>query len=247
MAARPKSPNTRQRRSRGSITAEEVVLGALEVCQAETVDGLNMLGLAQHLGLGVTSIYWYFKSKDDLLDAMTDEAFRRFYGQVPSLEGLAWDDVLRKFFHAFREIFRNDDVLCDLIIVRNGSSSAESATLSWTRIEQILEVLVDAGFSEDSASYAYFSLSVYTRGSVFIERMARKWGIDPAVGRYKDQKLVATMPVLSRELPAHSWLMVSDDDFDFGIENAIRGLRPLLAADRKVARESAGAPADSAS
>jgi hypothetical protein len=44
------------------------------------------------------------------------------------------------------------------------------------------------------------------------------------------------MPVLSRELKMHSWYMVSDDDFHFGLENTIRGLRSLLTADRKKSR-----------
>lgn len=241
MVAVPKRQVRRQRRARGSITPEAIIQGALEVCKIETVDRLNMQVLAQHLDVGVTSIYWYFTSKEDLLDAMTEEAFNRFYGQMPALEGLTWDQAIREFFHTFRRIFREDDVLCDLIIMRNGNYTDESASLSWTRIEQILEVLVDAGFSESSASYAYFTLSVYTRGSVFIERMARNRNIDPATDRFRRDELVAKMPVLAHEVPAHSWLMISDDDFDFSIENTIRGLTSLLAADREKTRGAARA------
>jgi hypothetical protein len=50
--------------------------------------------------------------------------------------------------------------------------------------------------------------------------------------------LAAGMPIISSELKKHSWKMVSDDDFEFGLENNIRGLRTLLAADRKAGRSS---------
>ena len=33
-----------------------------------------MPGLAQHLDVGVTSIYWYFRKKEELLNAMNDVA-----------------------------------------------------------------------------------------------------------------------------------------------------------------------------
>ena len=39
-----------------------------------SIDNLSMPVLAKHLDVGVTSIYWYFRRKDDLLDAMTDLA-----------------------------------------------------------------------------------------------------------------------------------------------------------------------------
>lgn len=231
-----RNSNGRQRRARGSITPEEVITGALELCREETVDGLSMPRLAQHLGVGVTSIYWYFKSKAELLDSLTEEAFKRFYAQMPPLEGRKWDDVLREFFTNFRSILRNDDVLCDLTVMRGGHYTDKTIMLTWGRIEEVLEVLVEAGFSTESATYAYFTLSVYTRGSLFVERNLRANEDLSDVSSHPRAQLAAKMPVISTQAAKHSWYMVSDDDFDFGIENNLRGLRTLLAADRKAAR-----------
>ena len=236
MAARNSCPPaTRQRRARGSITPEEVINGAFELCQAESLDALSMPRLAQHLNVGATSIYWYFKSKDDLLDALTVEAFRRFYAQMPPLEGRRWDDLLREFFTNFRSILRSDDALCDLTIMRFGHYSDATVMLTWSRIEEILEVLVDSGFTPDSATYAYFTLSIYTRGSLSIERGLRANGVGSSKPHPRAE-LAAKMPIMASEVETHSWAMVSDDDFAFGIENNIRGLRVQLAADRKAAR-----------
>jgi AcrR family transcriptional regulator len=233
MAAQSTRKSPRQRRARGSITPEEVIKGAFELCETDTVDGLSMPRLAQHLDVGVTSIYWYFKSKEDLLNALTEEAFSRFYAQMPPLEGRKWDQVLREFFSNFRSILRNDDVLCDLCIMRGGNYTDDTIMITWRRIEEILEILVKAGFSEDSATYGYFTLSVYTRGCLFVERMMRGNGINTTAAEHPRAQLAAMMPVLSRELKMHSWYMISDDDFHFGLENTIRGLRSLLTADRR--------------
>jgi len=62
----------RQRRERGSISVEEILTGAFEVAAHVSIDNLSMPVLARHLDVGVTSIYWYFRRKDELLDAMTD-------------------------------------------------------------------------------------------------------------------------------------------------------------------------------
>ena len=82
--ARTPTGGTRQRRDRGSISTDEILNGALEVAQEVSIDNLSMPQLAKHLGVGVTSIYWYFRRKDDLLDAMTDRALERFEFTVPT-------------------------------------------------------------------------------------------------------------------------------------------------------------------
>ena len=66
--------DTRKRRDRGSISADEILKGAFDVAAQVSIDKLSMPVLAKHLDVGVTSIYWYFRRKDDLLDAMTDLA-----------------------------------------------------------------------------------------------------------------------------------------------------------------------------
>ena len=73
----------RQRRERGSISVEEILTGAFEVAADVSIDNLSMPVLARHLDVGVTSIYWYFRRKDELLDAMTDRALAQYEFTVP--------------------------------------------------------------------------------------------------------------------------------------------------------------------
>lgn len=220
----------RQRRARGSIKPEVVINGAFELAKTDTVDGLSMPRLAGYLDVGVTSIYWYFKSKDELLDALTEEAFRRFYAQMPPLAGRRWEDVLREFFRNFRRIFREDDVLCDLCIMRTMHHTEETLALTAARVEEVIGMLVEQGFGEETAYEAYAALSVYTRGCLFVERLIRSHGISEAPSRFGR---VGTIPIPAAHGATRTISMVTDEDFEFGLENAIRGLRALRTAEKR--------------
>ncbi len=50
--------------------------------------------LAKHLGVGVTSLYWYFRKKDDLLDAMADRALHEYNYTDPSIDAENWRESL---------------------------------------------------------------------------------------------------------------------------------------------------------
>ena len=73
----------RRRRERGSISVDEILNGAFEVATEVSIANLSMPLLAKHLDVGVTSIYWYFRKKDELLDAMTDRHSRSTSSRCP--------------------------------------------------------------------------------------------------------------------------------------------------------------------
>jgi AcrR family transcriptional regulator len=58
--------------------------------------------LGKHLGVGVTSIYWYFRKKDDLLNAMTDRALRQFAVATPYVEAGDWRATLGEHARGMR-------------------------------------------------------------------------------------------------------------------------------------------------
>lgn len=223
----------RARRARGSLSAGEILRGAFTVVEAESVDALSMPRLAQHLGVGVTSIYWYFRSKEDLLATMTSAALERFYQSLPDLSGLPWDEHLTAFFRELRRILRADPVLCDLTLMRVNNFTPENARSTWAPIEGVLRCMVDAGFSTDVAAEAYFALSVYTRGSVMIERLYLATDGDahrpnPHLGLERDPADQARYPILAEQVAKRSFSTVGDADFEFGLTNAVDGLRAKL-------------------
>ncbi|MCW2678297.1 MAG: TetR family transcriptional regulator [Modestobacter sp.] len=208
--------------------------------EEESLDALSMPRPAAQLDVGVTSIYWCFKSKEDLLDALAEQAMVQFYAELHVPAGLAWEEHLREFFREFRRVFQANKVLNDLIITRTGNVTEKAFTAAFERVEEVLRALVDAGFTRDDAMYGYSALSVYTRGALFIERGYQAAEQRPTVRRPTSDGL-AHIPLISDVASRHTLVMTDEDDVEFGLENAIRGLQVLLAEHR------AGQPEPSAS
>ncbi|KUI43788.1 TetR family transcriptional regulator [Mycobacterium sp. IS-1590] len=161
---------TRRRRDRGSISADEILEGALEVAKEVSIDNLSMPQLARHLGVGVTSIYWYFRRKDDLLDAMTDRALERFEFTVPTIAASNWRESLRNHAVTMRRRFRADPILCDLVLIR-GQYGNRAMHGALQKLAQPIGALVEAGLSAEQAAETYGAISVHIRGSVVLERL----------------------------------------------------------------------------
>jgi AcrR family transcriptional regulator len=217
----------RKRRARGSISAEEILLGAYELASQESLDALSMPRLAQRLDVGVTSIYWYFRSKEELLDTMTERAMVEFDRSFELSQDLPWDDYVRTYFRQFREVFRTNGLLCDLIVMRTGTFTPEATRIAAQRIDLVLDVLVRAGFTPDTAMYAYSALSVFARGALFLERSWAASGRPELApeGAFANTPGLSVLTTLSHP---HTMSMTSDLDFEFALENSIRGLQTLL-------------------
>jgi AcrR family transcriptional regulator len=51
----------------------------------------------------VTNIYWYFRSKDDPLDMMTERAMAELDGNFNLSQDLPWHDYVRTYFRQFHD------------------------------------------------------------------------------------------------------------------------------------------------
>jgi len=54
------------------VRREQIAQAALALIASKGVNGLNMAGLARRVGLGASSLYRHFESKDQVLDAVID-------------------------------------------------------------------------------------------------------------------------------------------------------------------------------
>ena len=119
-----------KRRPRGSLDIEEIITGAFELAEEVSIAGLSMPVLAKHLDVPVTSIYWHFRKKEQLLDAMTERATRQYHFTNPFVDGGTWQEALRNHFRKMHLVFRENPVLCELILMRAGELSPESTHTS---------------------------------------------------------------------------------------------------------------------
>ena len=220
--AKQATAEKRQRRERGSINPDDIIKGAFELAEEVGIDNLSMPLLGKHLGVGVTSIYWYFRKKDDLLNAMTDRALRQYVFATPYVEAKDWRETLRNHARTMRKTFLGNPILCDLILIRS-ALSPRAAKLGVQEVEKAIASLVEAGLSPEDAFDTYSAVSVHVRGSVVLQRLRRQ---EPG-GRRGTERLRGD-DGRSTPRPRRCWPQVTakghhigaadEKNFEFGLE-----------------------------
>jgi AcrR family transcriptional regulator len=214
-------PAKRQRRERGSINPNDIIKGAFELAEQVGIDNLSMPLLGKHLGVGVTSIYWYFRKKDDLLNAMTDRALSEYVFATPYVEASDWRETLRNHARTMRKTFVGNPILCDLILIR-AALSPRAAKLGVQEVEKAISGLVDAGLSPAEAFDTYSAVTLHVRGSVVLQRLAEKnrQSDQDGPGAY-DQTLVIdpeVAPLLAQVTSeGHSFGASDENNFEYGL------------------------------
>jgi AcrR family transcriptional regulator len=182
------------------MDANDILDAAFEVAEQVSIDNLNMPLVAKHLNVPVTSVYWHFRRKEELLDAMAGRALGEFNFATPFIEVKSWRDSLRNHARKMRRAFLDNPVLCDLILVR-GSFGQEPLHAALVELEKSVESLVKAGFSPQDAVDTYAAVALHTRGSAILERVREKTR-SPKSGGKSAQKPrnvldAETLPVLA--------------------------------------------------
>jgi TetR/AcrR family tetracycline transcriptional repressor len=78
-------------RSPDPVTAESILDAAARMIEHDGVDAFTMRGLAEQLGVAVTSIYWHVGGRDKLLDSLVE----RLLGDMAALPADADDPAER--------------------------------------------------------------------------------------------------------------------------------------------------------
>jgi AcrR family transcriptional regulator len=245
--ARQATAEKRQRRERGSINPDDIIAGAFELAEAVGIDNLSMPLLGKHLGVGVTSIYWYFRKKDDLLNAMTDRALRQYAFATPYVEADDWRKTLRNHARSMRKTFMGNPILCDLILIRS-ALSPRAARLGVQAVEKAINGLVEAGLSPEDAFDTYSAVSVHVRGSVVLQRLREKnEAAGENAGDLEDAMTIDTesTPLLALVTEKGHHIGAADErNFEFGLECILdHADRLIVAAESPVKGGGKGAKA----
>src|SRR6201996_6244421 len=219
--AKQATAEKRQRRERGSINPDDIISGAFELAEQVSIDNLSMPLLGKHLGVGVTSIYWYFRKKDDLLNAMTDRALSKYVFETPYVEAADWRETLRNHARSMRKTFMGNPILCDLILIRS-ALSPRAAKVGVQEIEKAIAGLVEAGLSPEQAFDTYSAMSVHVRGSVVLARLHEKNEVSENGGRTIEDAMVIdaeATPLLARmTAKGHHIGAPDDNNFEYGLD-----------------------------
>ena len=139
-----------------SLSKQRVVTEAIRLADNEDVDKLSMRRLANELGAGVMSLYYYVANKDELLDAMIDVVFDEI--ELPT-DTADWKAAMRQRAVSARQVLRRHPWAITLMESRTAPGPA-----NLRHREAVFACLRKAGFSVEMATHANWLLDSYVYG-----------------------------------------------------------------------------------
>ncbi|MDY7090406.1 MAG: TetR/AcrR family transcriptional regulator [Actinomycetota bacterium] len=217
----------RQVASNAGLSKERVVAEAIRLADREGVDGLSMRRLADALGAGAMSLYYYVAGKEELLDAMIDVVFAEI--ELPSTE-TDWQSAMRRRAVSARQVLARHPWAIGLMESRTAPGLAHLR-----HREAVTACLRKAGFSVLMATHAHWLLDVYVYGFALQEASLP---FDTA-GEFADMAEDVFLP----QLPPDEFPYLNEsaaalvaagydpaEEFMFGLDLVLAALEPLRAS-----------------
>lgn len=210
---------TSERPSR--LNRDDVLRAALELLNEVGIDALSTRKLAERLGVQSPTLYWHFKSKADLLDAMSAAVLQHSRAITTPGPDEAWQDWLMEDGRSFRRA---------LLSYRDGArlhAGTRPGEAQRGSIEERLRLLCAAGFEPGPATVLMMSVGRFVVGWVLEEQSAQAPDAPPSSTLTGPD--AADYPLL-----ATGWAQTVGGDADDLFERALRllvdGARPSSAA-----------------
>jgi AcrR family transcriptional regulator len=207
-----------------SLTEDQIVEAALGLTHELGLDKMTMAGLAEQLGVGAMTLYSYFRSRDELLDAMARRAAVDLYDGHVDLDGESWDVELREHYQQVRENLKANPTLADLLFYRGqvlaGTELSEDIAAHWRRHT---DAMIVGGIESTVAVRALYGLSMFCFASALRVEDLRE------STEYR-QRIEETLTAIGR-LPQGSAPDVrfgSDEQFDTMLDLVLRGLKSTI-------------------
>lgn len=147
------------RTSKG-LAKDDIVRAALDTLDAEGLDGLTLRKVAARLDVQAPALYWHVRSKQELLDEMGTEIWRRISLR---LEERPVDEPWRTALAAYARIAR-----AELLAHRDGAKMATGTTMTDVEVlrrrEPRLAAMMSQGFTVRAAAQANVLLHHFVIG-----------------------------------------------------------------------------------
>lgn len=194
---------------RQTIARENIVEAAFTLLDEAGMEGVTLRKVACSLGIRAPSLYWHFKSKQALIDAMADAMTRDVARDIP--QGQHWRQTLLQIAREFRLAFKAH---------RDGARVYAGTFLATENVlrvgEASIAALVGAGAPVRFAATTSMDLVYYTMGFVIEEQSWPGDGSMEALGE-------AFMALAEQRFP-HCWQardVWSEVEFDTRFEQGL--------------------------
>jgi AcrR family transcriptional regulator len=202
------------------LTAERIRDVALSLIDRGGLDEFSTRKLGEALGCEAMAIYYYYPSKEALLDAVVDQMMAGVAAEaVTDEESTDWVAAMRRVAHAYRNVARVHPKAFPLLATRRFASESTYAFL-----EELFALAKRQRISDRTVARFYRVVSSYCSGFALNELAQRR---EPATTgqRARFARIAAVSAYLE---PEHA-----DDTFSFGLEILLDSL--AATAKRKAA------------
>jgi TetR/AcrR family transcriptional regulator, tetracycline repressor protein len=155
-----------QARGRPGLTRDTVVARALEIGTAEGLEAVSLRRLAQELGVTPMALYRHVRDKQDLINAMTEVVLEGIDATVGFRPEMTWTERMRLAIDNYKEQIDARPLALPLSIAYSG----EGPPSFWKTLEDLLAILLDAGFGRREAIVLIRMISILLAGYLLLMR-----------------------------------------------------------------------------
>ena len=140
-------PHVDQGKHRG-LTRAAIVRRALNIGQTEGLDAVSLRRLASEFGVTPMALYRHVRDKQDLINAMAELVMEGLDLTVGFRPSMSWTDQVRRAMVNFRDQMDERPLALQLQIAYSG----DNLSAFWRPVEDVLGVLLSAGFKPREAA-----------------------------------------------------------------------------------------------
>ncbi|WP_431902605.1 TetR/AcrR family transcriptional regulator C-terminal domain-containing protein [Nonomuraea sp. bgisy101] len=225
---------------RDTLTKQQIVLAAVDVLDAEGVNGLNMRRLGAQLGSAATAMYYHVQSKDKLVVLAADHVFGEI--ELPDLGAVGWREAAATLARGAHEMiirhFWLIPAMSTHLIYGPGKARYD---------EHCLAVYEAAGFTDRDADQAAATVLMFVIGAAQGEAAESAWRAQlRRAGADEERQLrdtIAHISEIAQRFPRLRARTAPSTDaaaaqpaeatFEFGLRAVLDGLQSRLAADSR--------------
>ena len=225
-------PRKKKTRAQPNLTSERVRDEALRLIEAEGLEGFSTRKLGRALGVEAMAIYWYYPSKEALLDAVVEALIAKLGSVAPDNKPpVDFIDALRRLAHAYRGLAHAYPSAFQLLATRRFATEG-----TYRFLEGLFTLAEHYGLDARTTARFYRIVASYCSG-IALDELA---GVRELETRHDAKESRAA---LSRLASVWEWLSPEhyEDVFSFGLELLLTALREQ-AKSRSSGRGAAAAP-----
>lgn len=223
---------------REPLSRQRIVQAAHRIMDEEGLEAVTMRRVGRELGVEAMSLYNHVRDKEDILDAICEDVLAEF--RVPQEQ--SWAEAARAGAHEYRRLLLAHPNVLTLMTERKGPITNPDSLRAW---EFALDLFRNAGLSEADSVKAFHAFGSYILGYVTMELGLMVGAPEDEAHVHAHEELArmlqtADLPRLRETLPYFVDCDV-EEQFDFGLDLLIEGIRARVAADARTTTASGNA------